>query len=799
MEVGSGCAPEIGEDMMMNVKAVFSLVLLVGMQGTFAQSFVVKAGYGDVQVFQGIAGTRAKVSDSATITMGDSLIVGIASQAVVNFETNTRLRFKGPGALTITGDSSTAYLSFDQGQLFLDRVEPTIFSVLTFWLKNYMFVPSGTAAAFRVMNNGTPAVMVMEGRILMQSPTGESIEVQPGKFGYVDASGRIGTGILGKKIIAALEQWSNMKMGQSKPEAKNSSPDIIDDEFIAVMDELPAPAKLAVAPKSAGAGIKKQEQSRPVVAIPAPGTPAPVSGTAATDSPEPRKEKTAAASKPKTNSKQGADAAPEAPEQKAAAPEKPTWEISAGSATVEDEQWTRLCIGVDVPIWKFGVFFDVEAFIDPSGTFSDKGWRFNDDVEYMEAFTRKIRYIRFGHEQDPLFVKVGGISKVTLGYGFIVDRFTNMLHYPDQKLLGGQLNLNNITPVGLTLQAFGADAQEARTIDHGGLGAARLALCPLKTLDIPIVSGISIGGTFAYDRNLYAPARKWKQTRDEKLIGAFDDLGILTDTVKQALRDAGYDPDGVLSQIAAENRARTRNESFGIFGGDISVPIIATSLLSLDVYAQAGMRNDSLHGWGVGAPGVALKVWRLSANVEYRHVDGRFMPGFFGPYYLDERLIREPTIHTKVDSLPDDTLNGAFGRLSLDLFGALTIGGGYQNMIGSQGSGSDQRIELSGELGPMITGRIPKVKSAEAYLYKTRIGADIVKFDTTGAPLLRSGEPVYDGFFDKTPFMYFGYRIGIGISEGATLIVDSRYGWLRDSRGRLTPNNNISIETAFTF
>ena len=774
-----------------------TIAVLSILQVVPAQSFTVKAHYGDVQVFQGAAGKRAAVVGSANLNMGDSLILGTGSQAIVALESNTRLNFRGPGALTISGDSSTAYISFDEGMLFLDRVEPTTFSVLTFWVRNYMFVPAGTAAAIRVMQSGKPTVAVLEGRVLMQSPTGESAEVQPGRFGYVDASGRIASGTLGKKMVEALEKWSNVKMGGMPAKSDNSSPDLIDGEFIAELGKTPAiPSKAAstIGPASAAAGPQPRKNATMTPAVPVS---APAPSTASASSPGP--ERTAPRPAAVSEEKKGETGGKAEPEQKASVGEKPTWEITAGSVTVDDEQWTRLGVGVDVPIWKFGVFFDVEAFIDPNGKFSDKGWRFNDDRDYMEAFTRKIRYIRFGHEQDPVFVKVGGISNVTLGYGFIVDRFTNMLHYPDQKLVGGQLYLNSITPIGLTVQAFGADAQEARTLDHGGLGAARLAFCPLKMHGIPVLSGLSIGGTFAYDRNLYAPARNWKPTQEGKLIGAFNDLGILTDTVKQALREAGYDPDNTLSRIAAEKRAKSRIEPFGIYGGDISVPIIATSLLSLDVYAQAAMRSDTIYGWGVGAPGVALKVWRLSANLEYRHVNGRFMPGFFGPYYLDERLIREPTIHTKVDSLPDDTLNGAFGRLGFDLFSALTLDGGYQYMIGRSDDSKDQRFELSGSLGSLITGKIPKVKSAEAYLYKTRINADIVKYDSTGTPVMVGGKPVHDRFFEKTPFMYYGYRIGIEISEGATLIWDSRFGWLRDSRGRLTSNNNISVQTVISF
>lgn len=482
----------------------------------------------------------------------------------------------------------------------------------------------------------------------------------------------------------------------------------------------------------------------------------------------------------------------------AAAPEKPSYELSAGSVTVGGQQWTRIAFGIDVPIWKFGIFFDVEAFLDQQGDFSDKGWDFKNNP--YDAVTRKIRYVRFGHEDDPLFVKVGGLSDVTIGHGFIVDRFTNMLHYPDQKLLGAQLYINDVTPVELTVQAMSADLQEFRGKYDGGIGALRLAVKPLKTLSIPLLSNLSIGGMFAIDRNMYAPARDWTASGDELLVQETQNAGRLDSVMKNIYRQSlQINPDSLLSQLDSENAAKSRVQSFGIFGVDLNLPLIATSLLSLDVYAQSGMRADSVQGWGFGAPGVALKVWRLNAQVEYRHTQGRFAPGFFDQYYLDERLTRSPKIETKADLLQDDTLNGVFGSLGIDVASVLNISGSYQYMKGTTDVQKDQRFELTGDIGQAVLGRIPKIRKVEAYIYKTNIGSDIVKYDSTGAPVLTDGKYTYDGFFEKTPFLYYGYRLGFEISQGATLICDTRFGYSRDDTGKLVPDNNISVQTAFAF
>jgi len=462
----------------------------------------------------------------------------------------------------------------------------------------------------------------------------------------------------------------------------------------------------------------------------------------------------------------------------------PAWEIGAGVVTVNNEQWTRLAIGVDVPIWKFGIFFDLELFIDSEGKFSNKGWNFKD--EPLEAITRKIRYIRFGHEQDPLFIKFGGLSSVTFGYGLIMDRFTNMLHYPDQKLLGLQFYLNDISPIGISLQTVLADFKELN--DDGGLAGVRLAVKPFKPSNMPVLSGISIGGTYVRDINQYSPARKW-DVQQPKSVGLYNYLLSLNVPVREALDtviNTGLgDPREDAAKYHNELNAQKEDDAYGLIGGDVGIPIINTKLLGVDIYGQAAIRDDGKHGWGIGAPGVALRAGPIWANLEYRRSEGRFEFNHFNTYYLDERLARDPVVNTKEDRMTSATLNGIYGKLGANLGGILILDGSYQHMIGKEKEGKerdkDRRFEAVAAAGEVLTQKIPKISKAEFYYNKNNIG------------------DLNDKFFDKTEFMYYGYRIGFDITSGATLIWDSRYGFKRDKNGDLKSNNFISVQTAINF
>jgi hypothetical protein len=472
------------------------------------------------------------------------------------------------------------------------------------------------------------------------------------------------------------------------------------------------------------------------------------------------------------------------------------WSLSAGTVTVDGQQWTRLSLSPDIPIWKFGIGLDLELFIDPDGTISKKGWDFDHDNWY-QSLSRKIKYIRFGYENDPVFAKVGGLSCVTLGYGFVVNNFTNMLHYPDEKLLGVQFYLNDIGPMGLTLQTVTPDIVEFNK--GGGILGARMALKPFKTSGIPLVKGVSIGATYATDLNEYAGARNWKFEGDYRDYVAFwrnnfpAQPFIIDSLASQGLLDTTLD----LSKVDTTYRDSTSRYALLCF--DIGVPIISQKYLKLDVYGQLGLVADSNmftknnSGWGFGAPGVRLIAGPLTAQVEYRHVKGAYSPGYFGTYYMDERLQRYPRPLTKsqsLDSLKNNDLNGVFGELLLNIENLLTVGGSYQYLVGDNDV-SDQRLEATAGLGKAIVSRLPKINRVEAYMSKKNIKQTVMNTDAVN--------PVFDHFFQRTPYFYYGYRLGLEISKGATLLWDTQYGFKWDAQHKLKPYNNIGITTVVTF
>ena len=419
----------------------------------------------------------------------------------------------------------------------------------------------------------------------------------------------------------------------------------------------------------------------------------------------------------------------------------PKFELGLGMVTVDGKRWSRADLGVEFAIWKFGFFLDFELFLDDKWRLSDKSWDFKNNP--AEAVLRKIRYVRYGQENEPLFVKFGGLDNVTLGYGMIVDGFTNMLRFPDEKLLGLQLYVNDVTPIGLTVQTLISDFAEAG--DGGGLYAARLAVRPLKTSELFLLDGLSVGGMYAVDANVQAPARTWSV-------------------------------DSLSPNARAEDSLRKDTRSFALYGFDLTLPVVATDILEVDIYSQSAFRADDVSGWSIGAPGAAVRLWKmLYGQIEYRYVEGRFMPEYFDAYYLEERYSRN-SLRSKDESLSDVSLNGVFGRVGADIFGAVNLGGAYQHMFGKNKdddkSMTSRYYEARAGVGKTVLAFIPKLNLAEAYVRNADIGSSY--YDKNGD--LKTSE-----FFDPSPGMYLGYRAGVEIVAGLTIIWDYRYGWKEEA------------------
>ena len=92
---------------------------------------------------------------------------------------------------------------------------------------------------------------------------------------------------------------------------------------------------------------------------------------------------------------------------------------------------------------KLGVGLDVNIYIDANGELYSKNWMFSNFDTSLETIMDKIYYLRWGNRNDNFYFRAGSLPSITLGYGALVDRYSNSLEYPQVKKIGLNLIAGN--------------------------------------------------------------------------------------------------------------------------------------------------------------------------------------------------------------------------------------------------------------------------------------------------------------------------------------------------------------------
>ena len=529
----------------------------------------------------------------------------------------------------------------------------------------------------------------------------------------------------------------------------------------------------------------------------------------------------------------------------------PQYSASMGSVTVEDKQLFRLSLRPDIPIGKWGIAFDIELFIDDGGDFSDKGWAFGSTSETLDTFLRKIYYVRYGKPRDRLFVRIGALDRVTLGYGLIMDRYRNTLQYPGIKKTGVQFQMNESALGGVSIEGVVNNLQD---IEQGGavLGARASKKMSGK---------LEIGLTFVIDFDQYSGLFDRDGDGFPDLVDAFPDNGNLAldndgDSIPDELdddddndgvldidrddqcrrqnkrcTDSGL-PDGVIAVLdslhqtnpdsfrvdATVNRKHPFNKDrvghgrFAIVGIDAGYPILEKSHFDLLLYGQIAAfldDNDTLsvedaeeqgvvagdrkaEGFGIMAPGLWLKTGPFDGRVEYRYFRDDFDAGYFDNLYeLDRARLDVATGRASskdAQLLRGESVSGIYGRVQTDFYGMVEAYADYQHLSGTHKP--KRQLHAAASISPTLLQAIPRLAHAEAFYQKNNIGSRLDKNGGVGSQ---------DGFFESTEDTFYGYQLGAQMSGGISVVWQTRFLFERSADGTLEQSKVMSIETVFDF
>ncbi len=358
---------------------------------------------------------------------------------------------------------------------------------------------------------------------------------------------------------------------------------------------------------------------------------------------------------------------------------------------------------------------------------------------------RLIRYIRYGvQKNDPVYIKAGEISGLMLGYGGLVNNYTNTTSYEKRKV-GIHADFNYDRFIGLELLYSDLNPQSFN------LFAARPYIRPLSAFPLKIINTLEVGTSFISDK---------------------DQTSIIT------------------SDSTSTTYAFTESGVNG-FGVDMGITLLSSPFIQIDLfasYSSLNIKSDTLSqlasalgdtdfktgsGTSVGMNfrmHFIADVFSTDIRIERLNNSDHYIPQFFNATYeinKDGRIASLVTTEGK---------NGIYGSLRGHVLKKVSLGGSLM-VPDDISAASPAFVELSADMerlankfsfhGSYVKGDLDDLGDAfsfdERSLAKMRFIYHMNKFLATGVDYYWLFTPTAEGGYEATKYImpYFGVSISL--------------------------------------
>ena len=491
------------------------------------------------------------------------------------------------------------------------------------------------------------------------------------------------------------------------------------------------------------------------------------------------------------------------------APNKPlSMGLGIGSAVIYGELYNQLAFRPEINLGKIGVGLDLIFYLDNEGKLKINEWDIKNDPSLLFD---KILYIKYGMKIDPFWFKYGSIENMTLGYGGIINNYSNMMEFPSVRKVGANS--------GFSIGAFSGEIflSNIKDISRGGtVNGLRISYTVSKNFPL------SIGFNYILDGNMFSSMKDKDKDSYPDIFDDFpNDSTLWNDTDGDGWPDPGHGiniADSLIDIDANNNNIldyeenyedlRLKATPFSLKGNkaiskgysfDMGYPIFNNNIFELIIYTEFNRLNfpsisttDSSFirpqrdGTGLSIPGLKSTLFKtLKLSFEYRILSGFYVPQFFDQAYDLNRVVIQ-TIDDTTNIKTKDMLifneynemissSGFYGSVDLNLLNLANFSLSYADMQADSIRLLNFDIALS-----LDTDNIPKINSAVAYYQRNN---DSNPFD----------------FANPNENTIMGYKIGYNISKGVNLIWNFRQYYRDDGTGNVETIKQTNIETAFNF
>lgn len=291
------------------------------------------------------------------------------------------------------------------------------------------------------------------------------------------------------------------------------------------------------------------------------------------------------------------------------------WEIS--SQNINGTVWNKILLSPIFRVGKFGVGLYLVSYWDGKNNIYDTTKWYNSYeydfgfvndtfvvTDFLDDLFKKILFLSYGGKGEEVFIRIGSIPDMTLGHGFVMDRYSNMLGFPAVRKIGLQFDLD-----------FGYWGFESAIADlsRSRLFGGRIFFRPLYGTFVigNLAIGISgvvdlepLGSSFEGNPSVFFVSGDFDFPVVD--IGVFS-LVLFTDVSKAGI----YINDMNQSPYSAIFSSKGYTQGFNLLNGEGISAGIKGSIISLVPY-----------------------------RIEYRRITGSFIPSYFDALYDVQRESR---------------------------------------------------------------------------------------------------------------------------------------------------------------
>lgn len=385
-----------------------------------------------------------------------------------------------------------------------------------------------------------------------------------------------------------------------------------------------------------------------------------------------------------------------------------------GSVILDGKTYTSIRFMPEVRFGQVGIGLDFDLMIDDEGNAREEDW------DELEDYINKVYYIRYAQRGAPFFFKVGGFTDYTISHGLVMRNYTNMLKYPEYRQIGAQVGFRIKSMSDFSVEAFSSN------VYNNDILAGRVTLRPLQSVEMPILSKLILGGSFATDRDQYKGITD--QEEDDILAKIMEGSDWNGNGIPgaQALLNYGLSQEAVdllitngYAEIEEEPTISFDEDDISIWSVDYDLPLIEGDNFNLGHYGEMAQIVD--HNMGFIFPGFYAKFLIFNMNLEYRFYQDDFLPGYFDNLYDQDRAsVYDDTVRVKESILENAVqTQGWYGSLTSNIRDLIYITAAYEDMY-ADGKDDDDMKSIWGNI-EFNTEMIPKLSTARIAYSQVRV------------------------------------------------------------------------------